>query len=60
MKKKILLAVTYTEAIIAILAMSAMDSPDLTIPVILLAQAAAWLGLFAKARERRRKCAERS
>lgn len=53
MKRKIkrvtLLGITYTELILAALAGCAMDSPDLTVPLIVLAQAVAWIALFIKA-----------
>lgn len=48
-KRLILLGITYTELILALLAMCAMDSPDLTAPFIVLAQAVAWIALFIKA-----------
>ena len=48
-KRVILLGITYTELILAALAGCAMDSPDLTVPLIVLAQASAWIWLFIKA-----------
>lgn len=62
LKRSILLGITYTEMLVAVLAMAAMDSPDPTIPIIVLLQAIAWIGLFIKAnpawaaQERRWKC----
>ena len=49
LKRSILLGITYTEMIVAVLAMAAMDSPDLTVPGIVLTQAVAWIVLFVKA-----------
>lgn len=49
LKRSILLGITYTEMIVAVLAMAAMDSPDLTFPGIVLTQAVAWIVLFVKA-----------
>ncbi len=46
LKNRILTIVTCTEMIILLLAASAMDSPDITIPVIAIAQALIWIGLF--------------
>lgn len=49
LKNKILLGITETELIIALIMMAAIDSPDPRIPIILLAQAMGWLALFNKA-----------
>lgn len=49
LKNKVLLGITETELIIALIMMAAIDSPDPRIPIILLAQAMAWLALFNKA-----------
>lgn len=49
LKNKILIGITRAEAIIALIAMSGCDSEDVTIPVVLLVQAALWLYLFTKA-----------
>ena len=46
---KILQGVTHMEMIVVVLAAAAMDSPDPTIPVIALLQAACWIGFFIKA-----------
>ena len=48
-KNKILLGITKTELIVALIMMSAIDSPDPRIPIILLLQAMGWLALFCKA-----------
>ena len=46
LKNRILTIVTCTEMIILLLAASAMDSPDRTIPIIAIVQALIWIGLF--------------
>lgn len=46
LKNRILTIVTCTEMIILLLAASAMDSPDIAIPVIAIVQALIWIGLF--------------
>ena len=59
-KRKVLTVITYVELIIMFLAMSGMDSPDLTVPIVMFLQAMAWLAIFFTANpdwptERRRK-----
>lgn len=49
LKNRIIIGITYAEALIMITAMSAMDSENVTIPVILIMQAMTWLLLFDKA-----------
>lgn len=49
MKKKILLGITGAEFLIMLLSIAAMDRPNITIPVVLLAQACGWVVLFAMA-----------
>ena len=45
-KRKILTGITYAEGVILFMTIGAMDSPNPTIPIIILLQAMAWLGLF--------------
>ena len=46
MKRKILTIITDAEMVIAMIMVTAMDSPDPRIPTILLLQAMGWLALF--------------
>lgn len=43
--EKVLEWITGAEFMILLIAMSGMDSPDLTVPIILIFQAMAWIGL---------------
>ena len=60
LRRKILTGITYFEVLVMFLAMSGMDSPDLTAPIVMFLQAMAWLAIFFTANpdwptERRRK-----
>lgn len=52
LKSRILMGITCAEMLILLLAASAMDSPDRTIPIIAIAQALIWIGLFVWANKR--------
>lgn len=49
MKKAILMGITGIEVIVMVLAVSAMDSEHILVPVIALLQAVVWIALFAAA-----------
>ncbi len=49
LKNRILIGATEAEGCVALFAMSGFDSEDLTLPIILLAQAMLWIALFTKA-----------
>ena len=46
LRRKVLTVITYAETVTLFLAASGMDSPDLTVPVILALQAITWLTIF--------------
>ena len=55
LKNRILIGITTLEMLILLLAASAMDSPDRTIPIIAILQALIWIGLFVFANNRQRR-----